>query len=433
MTVGLSYAWWRPDRHGSGLGGGGVVHSRSGGVAAQVDRQEVERQITALEAQVKAAPAASRYDDLGALYLQQARITGDIRNYSQAENAATQALAIAPKDLDGRALLASVKYSTHDFVAALALAEGVVADDPRQVGALATVGDAQLELGDYAGAAAVYAKLAASNGDAAATTLRLSRLAYVQGRPEEARQLAAKAEDQARQTALGGPSLTQYEASRAQVELDTGHYADAVASFAAALEETPGSFVALAGLGRAKAAQGKRAEAIGLLEQAVAVQPDPGTLAVLGDLYTLAGDTRKAGTEYGTVQAIATLAALNQQVYNRPLAQFYADHDQQAADAVRLTETELSARKDVFGYDAYAWALYKAGRFADARPASDSALAQGTRDARLLYHSGMISKALGDRVRAKADLSAALAISPQFDPLQAPQARQALAAVSAKG
>ncbi len=45
--------------------------------------------------------------------------------------------------------------------------------------------------------------------------------------------------------------------------------------------------------------------------------------------------------EYGTIDVIARLAKINQQVYNRLVARFYADHD-------------------VYGYDPYAWALYEA-------------------------------------------------------------------------
>ena len=70
-----------------------------------------------------------------------------------------------------------------------------------------------------------------------------------------------------------------------------------------------------------------------------------------------------AQTQYGTVEVIATLAEINQQVYNRQLATYYADHDLKVDEALRLTTAELSVRKDVYGYDAQAWALYKNGRF----------------------------------------------------------------------
>ena len=129
------------------------------------------------------------------------------------------------------------------------------------------------------------------------------------------------------------------------------------------------------------------------------------------------------------MEAVATLARASRQVYNRQLVTFYTDHDRRPAHAVALAARELAVRKDVYGWDAYGWALYRAGRLAEARRASDRALRLGTRDARLFYHSGLISLALGDEDRAAEDLEMALDISPVFDPLQARAARRALLAL----
>jgi uncharacterized membrane-anchored protein len=44
-----------------------------------------------------------------------------------------------------------------------------------------------------------------------------------------------------------------------------------------------------------------------------------------------------------------------------------------------------------------------------------AALAQGTQDAMLMYHAGMIARAAGDREAARHYLERALAIAPAFD------------------
>ena len=66
-------------------------------------------------------------------------------------------------------------------------------------------------------------------------------------------------------------------------------------------------------------------------------------------------------------------------------------------------------------------------------PAADSAmrqaLAQGTEDAHLEYHAGMIANALGDEPRARDPLRRALALNAGFDPLQAQHARADLQAL----
>jgi Tfp pilus assembly protein PilF len=117
---------------------------------------------------------------------------------------------------------------------------------------------------------------------------------------------------------------------------------------------------------------------------------------------------------------------INQQVYNRLLASYEADHGQSIDEAVQLTHDELTVRHDVYGYDAYAWALYRTGRYDDAKAASVKALSQGTVDAKLWYHAGLIDKARNDQARARQELGRALAISPKFDPLQSRQAELAL-------
>ena len=418
------------------VGRSGTIHSgsvpsgsRANGYAARVDEQELARLIGAYEQRVRAHPNPADFAFLGQLYQQRGRQTGDVQTYLQAEHAVNEALTIDPTDPGTNLELAGIRYTTHDFAGALVIAEKIFATDPHSVGASVVAGDAQLELGRYPAAAEAYATVAATSPDAPAIEVRQARLAFVQGRVDEARRMAADAVRDAKASALGGPDLAYYEAYRGQVELDSGQYDAAVRSYDEALAEAPHYYVALAGMARAKAAQGHTSDAIAFYEKAVAVVPQPDFLSALGDLHALRGDTHNAAVEYGTVGVIAKLAAINQQVYNRLLALFDADHGRSPDEALRLTSAELAARKDVYGYDAYAWALYENHDYARARQAEDAALARDTVDPRLLYHSGMIAKALGDAGRARADLGRALAISPNFDPLQAPRARAALRAL----
>jgi tetratricopeptide (TPR) repeat protein len=108
---------------------------------------------------------------------------------------------------------------------------------------------------------------------------------------------------------------------------------------------------------------------------------------------------------------------------------FLADHDLRLPEALRLVRAELSTRRDVYGWDALAWVMLKLGRPDEARVASERALALGTPDARLWYHAGMISAALGEDERASEELTRALTLSPRFDLLQAERARRRLAAL----
>ena len=105
---------------------------------------------------------------------------------------------------------------------------------------------------------------------------------------------------------------------------------------------------------------------------------------------------------------------------------YLANHGIERDRAVSLAQAEIKVRKDVYGYDALAWALLAAGRPSEAHDAIEHALAVGTRDARIYYHAGMIAAALGDRDGARWQLEEALAIDPGFDPLQATRAQQTL-------
>jgi tetratricopeptide (TPR) repeat protein len=394
--------------------------------SSRVDRTELNRLIGAFENQVQTRPSAAGYSFLGQMYLTRGRQSGDVQTYVQAQTALQKAVQLAPGDVDSRGLLASVSYTMHDFAGAAAQARQLLAERPDATSLLATLGDAQLEAGDYQGAAASYDQLATHAGDAAGALVRQARLAFIEGRVDEARRLAGDAKRAAVQSAFGDTGLAFYTTFQGQVELDSGQYAASAKFYEQALKEAPGYYVALAGLARSQAAQGHTAEAIKRYQQAIAVVPQPDYLAALGDLYALSGDTTKAAKQYGTVDTISKLAQVNQQVYNRLVAVFEADHDRSLDEALRLTDAELSVRHDIYGYDASAWALYKSGRYQDAKDASNKALAKGTPDAKLWYHAGLIDEALGAHGTARAELQRALEISPQFDPLQAPKARGAL-------
>ena len=87
-------------------------------------------------------------------------------------------------------------------------------------------------------------------------------------------------------------------------------------------------------------------------------------------------------------------------------------------EALDLALTELDSRKDIYGYDAAAWAQYKNGNFKEAQTLMQEALKFDTRDARLYYHAGMIEHALGNDQAARSLLEEALAINPHFSLLQ---------------
>src|SRR5262249_23692072 len=157
-------------------------------------------------------------------------------------------------------------------------------------------------------------------------------------------------------------------------------------------------------------ALGRVDDAIKGYRAAIAVAPQPDALTALGDLLAMRGDARGAQQQYDTVLAIAQLQGSSGLIFNRQLVLFDVNHDRDLATALRLADTELAERKDIYGYDTEAWALLANGRASDADTAMTKALALGTRDATLLYHAGEIARAVGDTARARDLLGQALEI-----------------------
>jgi Flp pilus assembly protein TadD len=123
----------------------------------------------------------------------------------------------------------------------------------------------------------------------------------------------------------------------------------------------------------------------------------------------------------------ATTAAA---AHYREVAVFYANHDMNPERAIELAELDLQQRQDVHGYDTLAWALYKNRKFEQALPAIQSALRQGTRDANMHFHAGMIYAALGQTEMARSELKTALEINPHFSLLHSDVAQAELQRLS---
>ncbi|HSL41985.1 MAG TPA: tetratricopeptide repeat protein [Anaerolineales bacterium] len=386
----------------------------------------VEETIRFFQARIKKNPQdAVSYHLLAAQYVRQARETGDVAGYQRAETALKEALRLAPNYGQANASLASVHYAQHDFLPALELAQQVYEKNPKITDALATIGDAQLALGYYREAEAAYRELS----EKVATPPVLARLAALEelkGNPETALELMHRAAEGAVQAGGTQESVAWYVLRVGDMYFNMGQYKQAGNHYEAALRIFDNYHLALAGLGKVRAAQSRYEEAIDYYERAIQMVPQPEYLAALGDLYSMTSHPEQAQLQYRTVEYIGKLAGLNQQIYNRQLANFYSDHDLHLKEALRLALAELDVRKDIYGYDAAAWAQYKNDHFEEAQALMAHALSLGTRDARLYYHAGMIEHALGNDQAARNLLEEALSINPQFSVLEAEEARRTL-------
>lgn len=381
------------------------------------------------------------FDHLGSTYLQKARETGDPTFYELADKAYARALSLLPADkpesAGTTAHVATLYLSEHRFADSVALARRSLALDPGLLSAYATLGDAQFESGDYAGAAASYAQLNLPAGALPPRPginylfeTRQAGLCFIQGKPQEAiaHMQAALAKDV--EAGLPRENLAWSQFSLGELYFGGGNLAEAEKWYQAALTTFPGYHRANAWLGQLRASQGLYAEAADLYRKAIAVIPLPAYVAALGDIESKQGHAAEAAKQYSVVDFIAKLSALNQQLFRRELAVFYADHDTHLAEALDFAREELKQRQDVFTYDVLAWASYKNDRILEATEAITHALAQGTKDPLLFFHAGMIYRRQGDAAKARELLEKALAINPHFHVFYADEATRVLAALN---
>ncbi len=330
------------------------------------------------------------------------RETGDLAWLERAARAAKASLAAVPETLNpgGLAALALTELESHRFTEALSSAERAFAIDPRDTSALATAGDAQMELGNYSEAADIYDRLSAE-AESPPLLARRARLAELRGDDDLALELLARA----------GNEDGWYRLRRGEMAFRRGRFEEAEAEYLAA----PDTFAKADHLAELRAAQGRTDEAIAAYRDLIAQVERPELLHALGDLLAFTGDAAGA-REYRERALAGYLASVarGDAHYFHHLAGYYSDSEEDPSEALRWARRDIEVRHSVYAWDALAWALYKTGDIHAAADAAARALAVGTRDAHLYYHAGLIFSRAGDLVRGRELLRRVFVIHPAY-------------------
>jgi tetratricopeptide (TPR) repeat protein len=387
---------------------------------------DTDRRIAFWQDRIKAIPDSDvQYQYLGELLSQKGRETGDVTQYALATEAFERAIELYPGNATARTGLAVTLVTMHQWTDAIEQATVILEADPRAKGAVAVIGDASLEIGDLETAEAAFETLRRIAGGPSVDS-RFARLAFLRGDTVSAIRILDEAARAAVELNRSPEEIAFYHYSAGDYRLTHGDIAGAEGSFDAALVALPEYYLAVAGGGRAAFARGDIPAAIDAYRSAVAIIPKAELIAYLGDLHAIAGDEVEAERQYRAVDFIAELNDLQADVSNREIALFQASHRRDTGHAVRLAEAELEVRKDIYGFDALAWARFNDGQVAQALAPARRAMALGTRDARLLYHLGAIEMANGLDTEGREHLRDALTLNPAFDPLGVLTARELL-------
>ena len=383
--------------------------------------------ITRLQEELKRVPANDQaWAELGAGYVQQARITADPTLYGKADGAFAESLRLRPEANDAAlAGQASLEAARHEFAKAVQLCDQALQVNPYSSAALAVKVDGLIELGRYADSRTVLDKLLRIRPGVDSFS-RASYALELQGDVDGAR----AALERALGTAQAPADQAFVQHYLGELAWNSGDVDTAARSYDAALAADPAYVPPLAGKARAEAARGDVEAALTDYRAAVARQPQPATLVELGELLEASGRTAEADQQYAVVRATQQLYASSGQVVDAELSLFEADHGD-PAEAVRLAERAYAARpKSIIVQDAYAWALHAAGRDREALPLARAAVRTGLHSASLSYHLGVVEQAVGHTPAARKALSRALELNPAWNPLNAPRARALLDSLS---
>lgn len=362
---------------------------------------------------------------LGAAYVQQARLTADPSYYPKAAGALQQSLQLHPDDnVAADVGQGSLANARHEFAAAAVWGRRAAAADAYSAGAQAVLTDAYTQLGRYSDADRALQRML----DLQPGLSSFSRASYAyeeRGDITNARKAMQRALSEA--TDPGDIAFCRYYLG--ELDFNTGDPQAALEQYRLGLISQPDSPLLLAGRAKSEAAVGRSADALRDYAQVTEQLPLPDYVLEYGQLLQSLGHADEAAQQYALLLTEQRLFAANGVVDDLTMAVYAADHGS-ATDAVTHARAEWSRRHSVLVADALSWALYRDGREAEALRYAKTADRLGWRNATFAYHRGMIEKSLGMRSAARRDLAASLKINPYFSPLQAPVAKAALASLS---
>ncbi len=347
-----------------------------------------------------------RLERLGWAYVAKARETRDAGFYKLAQQTAACIDSKAPDAPEAMLLQGHVLHNLHQFREAESLARRLVAKRGLWFD-LALLGDVLMERGVLNEAIDAY-QTVLDQRPGPQSYARVAQLRWLKGDLDGALEMMATA---LRATSPRVPELAAWTRVRlALLLMQTNELSAADTVLAQALVLQPDYPPALHALGRLLLAQDKALEAIASLERAVQKDPLPEFRWTLHEALLEAGQRDRANEQE------ATLLQRGAMEDRRTLSLFLANHGAKPNTALKLALQELKVREDVFTLDAVAWALAGSGRHEEAVEFSRKALAEGTQDARLFLHAGVIAAQSGDSSRALKLLTDAVLIQHMLLP-----------------
>ena len=355
--------------------------------------------------------STSGLERLGWTFVKKARLTFDASYYDLAEQCAACMKATGANRPDTLLLRAHALQSLHRFGEAEAVARELVStrERPFDYGVL---GDVLIDQGKVREGAAAYQKMIDLRPDLQSYA-RAAHVRWLTGDPDRAIELM--------KLAVAGSSPNDAEAAAwaytrlSLYQLQQGATKQALESCSVALVLQRNYAPAMFARGRILLAMHRAAEAVVEFQRAAELNPLPEYQWALADALLLTGDRERAKqVESQIIDRGATEDP-------RSFSLYLATRGENVAQAVELAQREITNRGDVFTHDALAWSLAAAGRTTEAQEHARQALSEGTVDARLFLHAGIIAALNNDIEQARRWLQKASVIQQMLLPSERTQ------------
>ena len=352
-------------------------------------RTSLDNKIAKLQAKVKTTrQAQATIVQLGWAFVAKARVTSDPGFYKLAELCAQAADSEVADDSDAMLLRGHIAHALHRFSEAEVIGRKLTSGTRPRWESFALLGDGLMEQGKLGQAIEAYQRMIDIR-PCLQTYARVAHIRWLKGDLEGAAELMTTAVEESSER---DPEPAAWAYTRlATYQLQAGNAADAARSLNRAtdfLPEYPGALLIRAKL---LVSNNKCADALPVLERAIQQSPLPEYQWMLADTAQIAGEKELAAKTEGAIRMHGKSED------SRSFSLFLASRHENTKLALELAQDELNTRRDVFTYDAVAWAALASGDAAQAQKNIAHALSEGTVDARLFYHAARIALANGEK------------------------------------